>query len=119
MRIDVWLWAVRLFKSRTLATSACRGGKIRLNGRPVKPAAEVRVGDRIEWHDALRARAVEVTALLPRRVGAPEAALAYTDHSDPVPPKEFRAAVPIRDRGAGRPEKRDRRETDRLRGYHK
>jgi len=119
MRLDTWLWAARFFKSRTLATSECRAGKVKLNDRAAKPAAEVKVGDRITWRDALRTRDVEIAALLTRRVGAPEAALAYVDHSEPIPPKELRGTVPLRDRGAGRPEKRDRRDLDLLRGYAK
>ena len=119
MRLDTWLWAARFFKSRTLATTACRGGKIRLNDHVAKPAATVAVGDRIAWHDPLRQRQVEVVQLLPSRVGAAIALAAYTDHSEPLPPKELRAALPVRDRGAGRPEKRDRRDLDQLRGYQK
>ncbi|MCL2315644.1 MAG: RNA-binding S4 domain-containing protein [Actinomycetia bacterium] len=119
MRVDAWLWCARFFKSRTLATAECRAGKVKLNGRPAKPAAEIKPGDRLAWRDALRARDVEVVELLPRRVGAPEAAKAYLDHSEPIPPKELRGTVPLRDRGAGRPEKRDRRDLDQLRGYQK
>jgi len=119
MRLDAWLWTTRFWKSRSQATTACRGGRIRLNGRVAKPAAAVAVGDRIAWRDPLRQREVEVVALLPRRVGAPEAALAYLDHSEPIPPKAEQGALPLRDRGAGRPEKRDRRDLDQLRGYQK
>jgi len=119
MRVDTWLWAARFFKSRTAATTACRGGKVRLGDHVVKASATVAVGDRLSWRDELRTRDVEVLALPTTRVGAPQAALAYIDHSEPVPPKEFRAALPVRDRGAGRPEKRDRRDMDRLRGYQK
>jgi len=119
MRVDTWLWAARLFKSRTLATTVCRGGKVRVNGRVVKPANQVAVGDRVTWAEPLRSRDVEVLALLATRVAAPQAALAYVDHSPPVPPKELLGTIPMRERGAGRPEKRDRRDTDRLRGYQK
>ncbi|MCL1842080.1 MAG: RNA-binding S4 domain-containing protein [Propionibacteriaceae bacterium] len=119
MRVDTWLWAARFFKSRSMATTACKGGKVRLNGHTAKPAADVKVGDTLEWHDALRAREVEVVQLLTTRVGAPLAVLAYIDRSEPVPPRELRGALPMRDRGAGRPEKRDRRELDHLRGYAK
>ena len=119
MRVDTWLWAARFFKSRTLATTVCRGGKVKINGRVVKPSAQVAVGDRVTWLEPLRARDVEVVALLTTRVAAPQAAASYVDHSEPVPPKELRPALPMRERGAGRPEKRDRRDTDRLRGYQK
>lgn len=119
MRIDVWLWTTRFFKSRSLATTACRAGKVRLNDSIAKASALVKEGDMVSWHDPLRLRSVRVIQLLPRRVGAPEAALAYTDFSPALPTKEERGAVPQRDRGAGRPEKKDRRELDHLRGFAK
>lgn len=119
MRIDQWLWVVRFFKSRSLATAACRAGKVRLNGSIAKSSSLVKVGDRISWRDSLRQREVKVLALIPRRVGAPEAVKAYIDNSDPLPSKEEKGAVPVRDRGAGRPEKKDRRDLDRLRGFQK
>ena len=119
MRLDIWLWAVRFFKSRSQATTACRAGKIHLNNLPAKASALVKVGDMVSWKDPLRTREVRVEALLPRRVGAPEAVKAYTDFSPPIPPKEERGSVPLRDRGTGRPEKRDRRELDHLLGYQK
>ncbi|MDR2895925.1 MAG: RNA-binding S4 domain-containing protein [Propionibacteriaceae bacterium] len=119
MRIDAWLWAARFFKSRSLATTACRGGKVRLNGVIAKASAEVKPGDKLTWRDQLRQRQVVVRLLLPRRVGAPEAAEAYLDQSEPIPSRVEQGAVGLRDRGAGRPEKRDRRELDSLRGYKK
>ena len=119
MRIDQWLWVVRFFKSRSQATAACRAGKVRLNGTVAKSSALVKVGDTISWRDPVRNREVKVLELLPRRVGAPEAVKAYADHSDPVPAKEERGAVPTRDRGTGRPEKKERRDLDRLRGFQK
>jgi ribosome-associated heat shock protein Hsp15 len=115
MRVDVWLWAVRLAKSRSVATAWCRTGRVRVNGARVKPASRVKVGDRVEFRTD-RERVVEVTVLLPKRVGAPEAEKAYLDHSPPLPSKELRVPLALRDRGAGRPTKRDRREIDRLRG---
>ncbi|MDR2974278.1 MAG: RNA-binding S4 domain-containing protein [Propionibacteriaceae bacterium] len=119
MRVDSWLWVVRFFKSRSLATAACRAGKVRINGTIAKASAEVAIGDKVTWRDALRPREVQVAALLPRRVGAPEAATAYIDFSPPIPTRAEQGAVPQRDRGAGRPEKRDRRDLDRLRGFQK
>ncbi|PZR52165.1 RNA-binding S4 domain-containing protein [Xylanimonas oleitrophica] len=116
MRVDVWLWAVRLFKSRSAAATLLRAGRVRVNGYPAKASASVKPGDRVTWRDPLRERDVEVVELLPKRVGAPLAVKAYVDHSPPVPPREERLAVGIRDRGAGRPTKRERREIDRLRG---
>ncbi len=119
MRLDSWLWAARFFKSRSLATAACRAGKVRLNDGIAKASATVKPGDRISWRDPLRPRTVEVVELLPRRVGAPEAVKAYVDFSPPIPSKAEMGVVPQRDRGAGRPEKKDRRDLDRLRGFQK
>ncbi len=119
MRLDIWLWAARFFKSRSQATTACRAGKVRLNDAIAKASAMIKVGDRISWRDRLRVREVQVVELLPRRVGAPEAAKAHIDHSLPLPSKAEIGMVPQRDRGAGRPEKKDRRSIDRLRGFQK
>jgi ribosome-associated heat shock protein Hsp15 len=114
-RIDRWLWAVRLSKTRSEATDACRGGHVRVNGKPAKPAAPVRVGDRVEARVQGRERILEVVRIIDKRVGAPIAAECLVDHSPPVVRDE--AATPLfeRDRGAGRPTKRDRRDLDRLR----
>ena len=119
MRVDSWLWTVRFFKSRSLATTACRAGKVRVNGVIVKASHEVKVGDKVAWRDPLRPREVEVVELVQHRVGAPEAARAYVDFSPALPTKEERGSLPQRDRGTGRPEKRDRRDLDNLRGYAK
>jgi len=119
MRVDVWLWAARFFKSRSLATAACRAGHVRVNDVVVKASSQVNIGDKVTWRDALRPREVQVVALLAKRVGAPEAVTAYTDFSPAIPTAAERGALPQRDRGAGRPEKRDRRDLDELRGYHK
>ena len=124
MRIDVWLWAVRLFKTRSLAATALRAGKIFLNDDvAAKPATQVKIGDRITWRDEKRYREVIVKQLLPKRVSAALATPAYEDYSPPLPTKaEWTAellAVGMRDRGTGRPTKRERRELDELRGYRR
>jgi len=119
MRLDVWLWATRFFKSRSQATAACRAGKVRVNEQTAKASSVVKVGDTVSWRDQSRAREVKVAALLPRRVGAPEAATAYVDFSPAPPSKEERGSVPVRERGTGRPEKKERRDLDRLRGFQK
>jgi ribosome-associated heat shock protein Hsp15 len=114
-RVDAWLWAVRLYKTRSSATDACRGGHVRVNGKPAKAATTLKVGDRVEATVGRRLRDLEVVELLDKRVGAPAAALAYVDHSPPPPPKEEEdLPVFFRERGAGRPTKRDRRELDRI-----
>lgn len=115
-RIDSWIWAVRLVKTRSLATAACRAGHVRLNGERVKAAQPVKVGDEIRIRDSGFDKIVVVGAILTKRVSAPVAAASYTDLTPPPPPREEVALAPLRDRGAGRPTKRERRELDRLRG---
>jgi ribosome-associated heat shock protein Hsp15 len=115
-RIDSWIWAVRLVKTRSLATAACRAGHVRLNGERVKAAQPVKVGDEIRIRDSGFDRIIVVGAILTKRVSAPVAAASYTDLTPPPPPREEVALAPMRDRGAGRPTKRERRELDRLRG---
>lgn len=115
-RLDVWLWSVRLFKTRSLATNAVKGGHIRLNGDPVKPAHSVKPGDRVTVKEPGWVREFEVVELLKKRVGAPVAVKAYRDLSPERPP-HLSNPVARRDRGAGRPTKRDRRAIDRLMGH--
>lgn len=115
-RLDVWLWAVRLTPTRSVATELCRAGRVTVNGSVGKPATAVRVGDRIEARIAQRQRVVEVTRVIAKRVGAPVAAECLVDHSPPVVRDAGDAPVFQRDRGTGRPTKRDRRQMDRLRG---
>jgi len=115
-RVDSWLWAVRLVKTRSLATAACRAGHVRVNGERVKAAQPIRVGDEVRLREAGFDRIVVVGAILTKRVGAPVAAASYTDLTPPPPPREEVALAPVRDRGAGRPTKRERRDLERLRG---
>ena len=114
-RIDQWLWAVRLFKTRSMATAACRGGHVRINGSAAKPARPVRVGDRVEVRVADRDRVLDVAQLIDRRVAAPLAAACVVDHSPPAPPRDYVAPLFRRDPGSGRPTKKDRRSIDRFR----
>jgi ribosome-associated heat shock protein Hsp15 len=115
VRVDRWLWAVRLYKTRSEATAACRGGHVLVNGSPAKPATGVGVGDRVEARAHGRQRAFEVVRLLDKRVGAAVATEALVDHSPPVPPRDQAAPTFVRDPATGRPTKRDRRQLDRLR----
>lgn len=117
-RVDRWVWAVRLAKTRSAATAACRGGHVRVNGKPIKPATPVRVGDEVRVMIGSRERIVEVVKIIEKRVGAAVAADCLIDRSPPPPPREFVAPVAIRDRGTGRPTKKERRQLDRLRGRH-
>jgi ribosome-associated heat shock protein Hsp15 len=118
-RVDRWLWAVRLFKTRALATEACKAGHVRVGGARVKPATQVRVGDTIHVRVQDRDRVVEVARVIQTRVGAPVAAGCMVDHSPPPPPREAIVPVARRERGAGRPSKRERRQLDRARGRHR
>jgi ribosome-associated heat shock protein Hsp15 len=115
VRIDSWIWAVRLVKTRSIGATACRGGHVRVNGERVKPAHSVRIGDEVRLRHEGRERIVVVKRLIRKRVGAPVAAQCYIDNSPPPPPREAVAPIGIRDRGTGRPTKRDRRELERLR----
>ncbi|MFR9798637.1 RNA-binding S4 domain-containing protein [Streptomyces sp. MS06] len=116
VRVDSWIWSVRLVKTRSVGATACRGGHVRVNGERVKPAHSVRVGDEVRLRHEGRERVVVVTRLIRKRVGAPVATQCYIDNSPPPPPREAVAPAGVRDRGAGRPTKRDRREMERLRG---
>lgn len=113
VRIDSWLWAVRAYKTRSAATTACRAGHIRLNGDKVKAAQPVKIGDEVRIRISGFDRILIVRQLLVKRVGAPVAATAFDDRT---PEREPQAALGLRDRGAGRPTKRERRDIDRLRG---
>ncbi|MEU5026100.1 RNA-binding S4 domain-containing protein [Streptomyces milbemycinicus] len=117
VRVDSWIWSVRLTKTRSLAATACRGGHVRVNGERVKAAHAVRPGDEVRLFHAGRERIVVVKRLVRKRVGAAVAAECFVDNSPPPPPREEVAAVGHRDRGAGRPTKRDRRDMERLRGH--
>ena len=115
-RIDVWLWSVRQVRSRSAATSACKAGHVRINGETAKPAQHVSVGDEVRYRVDGFDRLLTVTQILTKRVGAPIARTAYIDSSPPRPsPLDTPAAV-IRERGAGRPTKKERRQLDALMG---
>lgn len=116
IRIDRWVWAVRHYKTRSAATIACRAGHVAINGRVAKAAAPVRVGDRVRVRIGGFDRDFEVTALLEKRVSAAAAREAYIDHTPPRLPRMSVPAPIVRERGAGRPTKKERRELDRLRG---
>ena len=116
VRTDSWIWSVRLVKTRSAGATACRGGHVHVNGDRVKPAHSLRVGDEVRVRQEGRERIVVVKHLIRKRVGAPVAAQCYVDNSPPPPPREAFAPAGVRDRGAGRPTKRDRRDLERLRG---
>ncbi|MDN3020968.1 RNA-binding S4 domain-containing protein [Streptomyces sp. S.PB5] len=116
VRVDSWIWSVRLVKTRSVGATACKGGHVRVNGERVKPAHSLHVGDEVRLVHEGRERIVIVKRLIRKRVGAPVATQCYVDNSPPPPPRENVAPAGIRDRGTGRPTKRDRRDIERLRG---
>ena len=116
VRVDAWLWAVRVYKTRSAATSACRAGHVRVNGDRAKAAQSVRIGDQLRVRIAGFDRILVVRQTISKRVGAPLAAAAMEGLTPPPPSPETVALVPQRDRGAGRPTKRERRDIDKLRG---
>ena len=113
-RIDSWLTAVRLAKTRPIATGLCEAGHVLVNGSPAKPSTKVRAGDRVEARIADRERIVEVVRPIESRVGATVATTCYVDHSPPLVVTEVRPGI-MAVRGEGRPNKRLRRELERLR----
>lgn len=115
-RVDSWLWAVRVFKTRSAATTAARAGHIRVNGERAKAAQPVRAGDEVRIRISGFDRILVVRDVIVKRVGASVAVEAYLDTSPPLPAPEEVALLPRRDRGAGRPTKRERREIEKLRG---
>ena len=116
VRVDAWLWAVRIYKTRSAATTACRAGHVRVNGERAKAAQAVRIGDELRVRIAGFDRILIVRQTIAKRVGAALVAASMEDQTPPPPSPETVALVPRRDRGAGRPTKRERRDTDKLRG---
>ncbi len=121
VRVDTWLWCVRVFKTRAAAKDACMKGRVRIDDEPVKPARRVRAGETVEARRGDRRFVLVVVDTPKRRLSAAQAAEAYEDRSPPPEPRpggDLGPALPPaqRERGAGRPTKRDRRAIDRLRG---
>jgi ribosome-associated heat shock protein Hsp15 len=119
VRIDQWLWSVRITKTRADAADVCRSGHVKINGKAAKPSSKVAVDDRVEARVHQLERILIVRRLIIKRVGAAVAVDCFEDHSPPPPERELLPPVFERDRGAGRPTKRDRRRLDALRGWSK
>ena len=117
MRVDSWMWAVRLIKTRAAATAACRAGHTTVRGERAKAATAVRIGDEVRLRVDGFEKIVVVKRLVAKRVGAAVAAECLTDLTPPPPEKVDRPLDVMRDRGAGRPTKRERRDIEKLRGY--
>lgn len=120
IRIDKWLWAVRIFKSRTLSGDNVRNGKVRVNGSTAKPSTSITVGDRITVQKNGFNLEYEVLKLIEKRVGAP---IAVTCYADRTPEEELnkykdwfvgKTGSEFREKGAGRPTKRERRTITRF-----
>lgn len=118
MRIDKWLWSVRMYRTRTKAADACKGSHVRINGKVIKPASVVRIGNEISINYPRITRTLKVVDLLAKRVGAPIAIKCYDDLT---PESEYEKlhsqtkaqSIITRDRGSGRPTKKDRREMEK------
>src|SRR5690606_12275290 len=96
VRVDSWLWAIRIYKTRSAATTACRAGHVRVGGDKAKAAQTVKPGDELRVRISGFDRILVVRKTLTKRVGAPIAALAYDDRT---PPREPMAQLAVRDRG--------------------
>ncbi|RYY38356.1 MAG: RNA-binding S4 domain-containing protein [Chitinophagaceae bacterium] len=117
VRIDKYLWSIRLFKTRSEAAAACESGKVRVAGTPVKAARTVNVGDEFEIRAEARKWVIRVTALLSNRVAYPEAIKHYTDHTpqEELDLNKFQAAsfhTGKRPSKIGRPTKKQRRDLE-------
>jgi len=121
IRIDKWLWCVRVFKSRSLASSACDGGKVKIEGERVKPSYQVKIGDVITVQQRYIKRAYRVLAPLDKRVSAAK----VKDFAEDITPPEELAKLKTgrfvsyqsKFKGIGRPTKKDRRLIDKIRGH--
>ena len=112
-RVDAWLWAIRIYKTRTLATEACKAGHDKVNQASAKAAQSVKPGDEVRVRIDGFDRILIVQRTISKRVSAPLAAAAVEERT---PPRDPTPKIAVRDRGAGRPTKRERREIARLRG---
>lgn len=118
VRIDKYVWAIRCFKTRSEATEACKGNKVQINGAPVKPSKEVRIGDVIAVRKGIIQYTYKVLQLTENRMGAqlvPDFAENLTPQSELDKARAPRETFFVkRDRGTGRPTKKERRELDAL-----
>ncbi len=115
VRADTYLWAIRMYKSRTLASDAIKGGKVKLNGDNFKPSHAVKIGEKYTLTIGDQKKILEVTALLEKRGNFELAQKHYTDLSPPQTKQEKLDSVFFttnikRDKGSGRPTKKDRRD---------
>ena len=122
VRIDKWLWSVRIFKSRTLASDACKSGKVRIGEQTVKPSEKVSVGQTVYVKKGGFNLEFLVKKLIEKRVGAPIAVECYDNLTPEDEMNKFKdwfigkAGSETRQKGSGRPTKRERRELDEYKG---
>jgi len=118
LRIDKYLWAIRAFKTRSISTEACKAGRIKLDGNNLKASHIVKIGEVYTVQKGSDKKIIEVIELLDRRVDAKTAVNFYKDltpvEDTPAYKSMFHTANLSRDRGTGRPTKKDRREIDDL-----
>lgn len=116
VRLDKWLWSVRAYKTRTRANEACASGRVTVNGAVAKPATKIVIGDLVEARRRERTIVFRVVEAIDKRVSASRAAECIEDLSPPeIRPPSSAGDFARRERGAGRPTKRDRRDIERLR----
>jgi ribosome-associated heat shock protein Hsp15 len=116
VRVDSWAWAVRLFKTRSAASDACKAGHLKVNGDRAKPAQPVKVGDEVRAFAGGIEHIYIARRLITKRVSAAVAADCFEDRTPAPPPRTETPATVVRERGAGRPTKRERRLLEQLRG---
>lgn len=116
VRADIWVWAVRMYKTRSAAAKACKAGHVKINGKSAKASSPVRLGDQVVVRIGGFDHILQVKQLLERRVSYPLARLAYEDLTPERLPKLSLPSLPRREPGSGRPTKKERRQLDRLRG---
>jgi len=120
VRIDKWLWSVRIFKSRTLATQACKAGKVKIANQPVKPSYSLDLDEIVDVRKNGFDLVFQVKKLIQKRVGAPLAQECYVDLTPDEELNKYRdwfvgkASVERRERGSGRPTKKERREIEQF-----
>ncbi len=118
VRVDKWLWSVRIFKTRTIATHACKHGRVRLNGLVAKPSAGLSVGDVVQVEKDGFTFTFRVCKLIEKRVGYAIASTCYRDETPEAERNKYKdwfigkAAAERREKGAGRPTKKERREIE-------
>jgi ribosome-associated heat shock protein Hsp15 len=118
LRIDKYLWAIRAFKTRSISTEACKAGRVKKDGQSIKPSYVVKIGEVLTVQKGIERKVIRVTNLIERRVDA-KTAIGFFDDITPVEETSayksaFNSPLLSRDRGTGRPTKKDRREIDGL-----